>query len=188
MSRSRSPLLPRRRDRVGLDKALRSPRIRRTQPASAPAECNALLQSSPLRRNRPSFLFDPPTIQASKGNTFVVNLLISGRAERLFRARAVQLRSEDAATGKRLEWRIPLARRPGSRAGASRGRDAGTIADHGHAASGRWWSLRPGRRGHLTFMAKTDGQTPLTITRGGARDPGLQAITVNGAQAAVTVQ
>src|SRR5207249_10582976 len=40
----------------------------------------------------------------------------------------------------------------------------------------------------LTFLAKTSGQTPLTITRGGARDPGLQAITVNGAQASVTVQ
>ncbi len=40
----------------------------------------------------------------------------------------------------------------------------------------------------LTFQAKADGQTPLTITRGGARDPGLQSITVNGAQAAITVQ
>jgi general secretion pathway protein D len=40
----------------------------------------------------------------------------------------------------------------------------------------------------ITFEAKASGQTPLTITRGGARDPGLQAITVNGAQAAVTVQ
>ncbi len=40
----------------------------------------------------------------------------------------------------------------------------------------------------MTFQAKTSGQTPLTITRGGARDPGLQAITVNGAQAAVTVE
>ena len=40
----------------------------------------------------------------------------------------------------------------------------------------------------ITFQAKTSGQTPLTITRGGARDPGQQAITVNGAQASVTVQ
>jgi general secretion pathway protein D len=40
----------------------------------------------------------------------------------------------------------------------------------------------------LTFMAKAAGQTPLTITRGGARDPGLQSIVVNGAQASVTVQ
>lgn len=40
----------------------------------------------------------------------------------------------------------------------------------------------------VTFAAKETGQTPLTITRGGARDPGLQPITVNGAQAAVVVQ
>jgi hypothetical protein len=40
----------------------------------------------------------------------------------------------------------------------------------------------------LTFMAKASGQSPLTITRGGARDPSMQAITVNGAQAVVTIQ
>jgi general secretion pathway protein D len=40
----------------------------------------------------------------------------------------------------------------------------------------------------MTFQAKANGQTPLTVTRGGARDPGLQPITVNGAQAAVTIQ
>jgi len=40
----------------------------------------------------------------------------------------------------------------------------------------------------LTFQAKASGQTPLTITRGGALDPTQKAITVNGAQASVTVQ
>jgi len=40
----------------------------------------------------------------------------------------------------------------------------------------------------LTFMAKASGQSPLTITRGGARDPSMQAILVNGAQAVVTIQ
>jgi len=40
----------------------------------------------------------------------------------------------------------------------------------------------------MTFQAKASGQTPLTITRGGALDPGQQAIKVNGAQASVTVQ
>ena len=40
----------------------------------------------------------------------------------------------------------------------------------------------------LTFQAKASGQTPLTITRGGVRDPNSQPITVNGAQASVTVQ
>ena len=32
------------------------------------------------------------------------------------------------------------------------------------------------------------GQSAVTITRGGARDPAMQAIPVSGAQAAVTVQ
>jgi len=40
----------------------------------------------------------------------------------------------------------------------------------------------------LTFMAKAPGQAPLTITRGGARDPAMQAIPVSGAQAVVTIQ
>jgi general secretion pathway protein D len=40
----------------------------------------------------------------------------------------------------------------------------------------------------LTFEAKGTGQTPITVTRGGALDPGLQPIAVNGAQAAVTIQ
>jgi hypothetical protein len=37
-------------------------------------------------------------------------------------------------------------------------------------------------------MAKAAGQAPLTITRGGARDPAMQPITVNGAQAIVNIQ
>ena len=40
----------------------------------------------------------------------------------------------------------------------------------------------------LTFLAKASGQTALTITKGGARDPAMQAIQVNGAQATVTIQ
>jgi general secretion pathway protein D len=40
----------------------------------------------------------------------------------------------------------------------------------------------------VTFMAKASGQSALTITRGGARDPAMQPIAMNGAQAAVTIQ
>ena len=50
---------------------------------------------------------------------------------------------------------------------------------------GRRRSFRPGCSSDDDVYGKAAGQTPLTITRGGARDPGLQAITVNGAQAAV---
>jgi general secretion pathway protein D len=40
----------------------------------------------------------------------------------------------------------------------------------------------------LTFMAKAAGQGSLTIARGGARDPAMQALPVNGAAATVTIQ
>jgi len=38
------------------------------------------------------------------------------------------------------------------------------------------------------MLAKEAGQSALVITRGGARDPGMQPIPMNGAQAAVTIQ
>jgi len=40
----------------------------------------------------------------------------------------------------------------------------------------------------LTFMAKAPGQSSLTIARGGARDPAMQALPVNGAAATITIQ
>lgn len=136
----------------------------------------------------PSFLFDPPTVQATKGNTFMVNLLISG-AQNVYSVpvqvnydpkmlqlvnvsnggflsqdgQAVALvHREDEAIG---QSQITATRPPGS----------GGVSGQGAVIT-------------MTFEAKASGQTPLTITRGGARDPGLQAITVNGAQASVTVQ
>jgi general secretion pathway protein D len=135
-----------------------------------------------------SFLFDPPTINAIKGGTFAVNLLISGAqnvysvpVQVNYNPQMLQLvnvsnggflsqdgqvvtlvHREDEALG---QSQITATRPPGS----------GGVSGQGAVAT-------------LTFQAKADGQTPLTITRGGARDPGLQAITVNGAQASVTIQ
>ena len=40
----------------------------------------------------------------------------------------------------------------------------------------------------LTFLAKGSGQSTLTISKGGARDPAMQAMPVAGAVATVTVQ
>jgi hypothetical protein len=37
-------------------------------------------------------------------------------------------------------------------------------------------------------MAKAAGQSALTITRGGVRDPAMQPIAMSGAQAAITIQ
>ena len=143
---------------------------------------------APTASGTPSFLFDPPTIQATKGNTFVVNLLISGAQN--VHSVPVQLNYDpkmlqlvNVSNGGFLSQdgqAVALVHREDETVGqsqitATRPPGAGGVSGQGAVVT-------------LTFQAKTDGQTPLTITRGGARDPGLQAITVNGAQAAVTVQ
>jgi len=136
----------------------------------------------------PSFLFDPPTIDAVKGKTFAVNLLISGAqnvssvpVQVNYNPQLLQLvnvsnggflsqdgqvvtlvHREDEAIG---QSQITASRPPGS----------GGVSGQGVVTT-------------LTFEAKGTGQTPITVTRGGALDPGLQPITVNGAQAAVTIQ
>jgi general secretion pathway protein D len=152
-------------------------------PSISPVSANVTPNSG-----TPSFLFDPSTIQTTKGNTFAVNLLLSG-AQNVYSV-PVQLNydpkmlqivnvsnggflsedgqpvavvhREDDTVG---QSQITVTRPPGS----------GGVSGQGSVVT-------------ITFQAKASGQTPLTITRGGARDPGLQAITVNGAQASVTVQ
>ena len=136
----------------------------------------------------PSFMFDPPTITATKGGTFVVNLQISS-ANNVYSV-PVQMNYDPAklqlvniSNGNFLSQdgqAVALVHREDENTGtlqitATRPPGAGGVSGQGTVVS-------------ITFMAKATGQTPLTITRGGARDPALQAITVNGAQASVTVQ
>jgi general secretion pathway protein D len=136
----------------------------------------------------PSFLLDPPTISAAKGGTFAVNLLISG-AQNVYSV-PVQLNYDpkmlqlvNVSNGGFLSQdgqAVALVHREDENVGqlqitATRPPGAGGVSGQGTVVT-------------MTFQAKTTGQTPLTITRGGALDPGLQGITVNGAQAAVTVE
>lgn len=154
------------------------------QPAAHPSSS---IQPAPQGGN-PSFLFDPPTVQTEKGATFAVNLLISG-AQNVYSV-PVQLNYNpgllqlvNVSNGGFLSQDgqvVTLVHREDESLGqsqitASRPSGAGGVSGQGAIVT-------------VTFMAKASGQTPLTITRGGARDPALQAITVNGAQASVTVQ
>src|SRR5579864_8728343 len=159
---------------------------------SAPNQPARPTPSQPAGQNssggNPSFLFDPPQIQTEKGNTFAVNLLISG-AQNVYSV-PVQLNYDpkmlqlvNVSNGGFLSQDgqvVTLVHREDESMGqsqitASRPSGAGGVSGQGAVVT-------------VTFEAKASGQTPLTITRGGARDPGLQAITVNGAQASVTVQ
>jgi general secretion pathway protein D len=158
-----------------------------TPAAPAPAG-QAQMPAPPNAGGTASFNFDPPTVQAVKGNTFVVNLLISG-AQNVYSV-PVQLNYDpkmlqliNVSNGNFLSQdgqAVALVHREDETVGqlqitATRPPGSGGVSGQGAVVA-------------MTFQAKTTGQTPLTITRGGARDPGLQAITVNGAQASVTVQ
>jgi general secretion pathway protein D len=166
-------------------------------PSITPAPANSTAPTQPsTRQTNPgqpsnpaaSFLFDPPTFQATKRNTFAVNLLISG-AQNVYSV-PVQLNYDpkilqlvNVSNGGFLSQdgqAVALVHREDESLGqsqitATRPPGAGGVSGQGAVVT-------------MTFEAKASGQTPLTITRGGARDPGLQAITVNGAQAAVSVQ
>ena len=158
------------------------------QPQPNQAATGQPLAPNAAANGTPSFLFDPPTIQAVKGNTFAVNLVISGAqnvhsvpVQLNYNPKMLQL--VNVSNGGFLSQdgqAVALVHREDETIGqsqitATRPPGAGGVSGQGSVIT-------------LTFQAKADGQTPLTITRGGARDPGLQAITVNGAQAAVTVQ
>src|SRR5579863_4352829 len=135
-----------------------------------------------------NFLFDPGQITAVKGNTFVVNLLISG-AQNVYSVPVqmsydpAKLQLVNVSNGGFLSQdgqAVALVHREDETIGqsqitATRPPGSGGVSGQGAVVT-------------LTFQAKASGQTPLTITRGGARDPGQQAIAVNGAQASVTVQ
>jgi general secretion pathway protein D len=146
---------------------------------------------TPLAVNPPTgtaFMMDPPTVNVAQGATFAMNVLITGAqnvysvpVQLAFDSKTLQVvnisnggflsqdgqavaivHREDPATGT---IQVSATRPPGSAGVAGQG----TVFT-------------------LTFMAKTSGRSMVTITQGGARDPGMQAIAVSPAQAAITVQ
>ena len=127
-------------------------------------------------------------ITQAKGATFTVNILISG-AQNVYSV-PLQLNYDpsklqlmNVSNGGFLSQdgqTVALVHREDETSGtlqitATRPPNTGGVSGQGSVVT-------------LTFMAKAAGQSPLTITRGGARDPAMQPITVNGAQAVVTIQ
>jgi general secretion pathway protein D len=165
-------------------------------PAGAPPQPPAT-QGGPARPTTPtpnpatggaSFMFDPGSITQAKGSTFTVNILVSG-AQNVYSV-PLQLNYDpsklqlmNVSNGGFLSQdgqTVALVHREDETTGtlqitATRPPNSGGVSGQGSVVT-------------LTFMAKASGQSPLTITRGGARDPAMQAITVNGAQAVVNIQ
>jgi general secretion pathway protein D len=158
-------------------------------PAIPPANQNSNQQSNPAPGTQGSanFLFDPGQITVKKGNTFVVNLLMSG-AQNVYSV-PVQMNYDPSKLQLVNVSNGGFLSQDGQAVALVKREDpAGTLQITAARPPGSGGVSGQGTVLTLTFEAKAEGQTPLTITRGGARDPSLQAITVNGAQASVTVQ
>jgi general secretion pathway protein D len=135
-----------------------------------------------------TFLFDPPTMNQAKGATFTVNVMLSG-GQNIYSVPVQlnydpkQLQVVNVSNGGFLSQdgqAVALVHRDDPTTGtlqitATRPPGAGGVSGQGAVVT-------------LTLMAKEPGQSALTITRGGARDPAMQPIAMNGAQAAVTIQ
>lgn len=135
-----------------------------------------------------AFMFDPPVLNQIKGTTFTVNVMLSG-GQNVYSVPVQlnydpnQLQVVNVSNGGFLSQdgqAVALVHRDDPLTGtlqitATRPPGAGGVSGQGAVAT-------------ITFMAKTPGQSALTITRGGARDPSMQPIAMNGAQAAVTIQ
>jgi general secretion pathway protein D len=160
-----------------------------TPATPAPTNQNPGQQSNPAPGTQGSanFLFDPGQITVKKGNTFVVNLLMSGAQN--VHSVPVQMNYDPSKLQLVNVSNGGFLSQDGQAVALVKREDpAGTLQITAARPPGAGGVSGQGAVLTLTFEAKAEGQTPLTITRGGARDPGLQAITVNGAQASVTVQ
>jgi general secretion pathway protein D len=135
-----------------------------------------------------TFMFDPASVSQAKGTTFTVNVMLSG-GQNVYSV-PVQLNYDpnqlsvvNVSNGGFLSQDgqpVALVHRDDPSTGtlqvtATRPPGAGGVSGQGAVVT-------------LTFMAKGSGQSALTITRGGARDPAMQPIAMSGAQAAITIQ
>src|SRR6202167_3268892 len=160
-----------------------------TPPAQVPPNQISQAQMPPTQGSGSgAFMFDPPVLNQIKGTTFTVNVMLSG-GQNVYSVPVQlnydpnQLQVVNVSNGGFLSQDgqlVTVVHREDTATGtmqvtASRPPGAGGVSGRGGGVT-------------RTFMAKVPGQSALTITRGGARDPSMQPIAMNGAQAAVTIQ
>src|SRR5262249_22280429 len=134
-----------------------------------------------------SFAFDPAAVSQANGSTFALNVLLNG-AQNVYSVplqvtydpKALQL--VNVSNGGLLSQdgqAVALVHRDDSNGTlqitATRPPGSGGVSGQGAVVT-------------MTFMAKASGQSTLTISKGGARDPAMQPLPVAGAVATVTIQ
>jgi len=160
-----------------------------TAPQVTPPPGQATPPSAPQApAGNASFMFDPASIKQPVGATIAVNVLLSGAQN----VHSVPLQVSydpkilqvvNISNGGFLSQDgqpVALVHRDDDASGtlqitATRPPGANGVFGQGSVVT-------------LTFLAKSAGQAALTIARGGARDPGMQALPVAGTTATVTIQ
>jgi general secretion pathway protein D len=174
---------------------------RASQTPAAPAGDNPAPPAAPMSAPAPpaqsapqaapggaSFVFDPANVSQPVGATFPVNVMLHG-AQNVYSVplqvsydpRILQV--VNVSNGGLLSQdgqAVALVHRDDD--------TAGTLQITATRPPGANGVLGQGAVVTLTFLAKGSGQSTLTISKGGARDPAMQPIPVAGAVATVTVQ
>ncbi|MGH9514386.1 MAG: cohesin domain-containing protein [Terriglobales bacterium] len=153
-------------------------------PQSAPANSSA--PPPQLMERQASFGFDPPSTTQHVGSTFTVNVLLNG-GQNIFQV-PMQISYDPKLLQVANVSNGSLLSQDGQIVTVTHREDDGTLQVVATRPPGSTGVSGQGSVVTLTLVAKAPGQASLTIARGGARDPAMQALPVNGASAAVTIQ
>jgi len=132
------------------------------------------------------FAFDPPASTQPAGSTFTVSVLLNG-AQNVHTV-PLQLSYDPKLLQVVNVSNGSLLSQDGQIVTVTHREDEGTMQITAMRPPGATGVSGQGPVVTLTFMAKAAGQGSLTIARGGARDPAMQALPVDGATATVTIQ
>jgi len=151
------------------------------QPAPASASPTPQLMDRPA-----SFAFDPVNTTQHVGSTFTVNVLLNG-GQNIFQV-PMQISYDPKLLEVANVSNGNLLSQDGQIVTVTHREDDGTLQVTATRPPGAAGISGQGSVVTLTLVAKAAGQASLTIAKGGAKDPAMQALPVNGASAAVTIQ
>jgi general secretion pathway protein D len=158
-------------------------------PAPAPAPASVPAQPAPqMAAGAASFMFDPASLTQATGSTFAINVLLKG-AQNVYSV-PLQVSYDPKILQVVNVSNGGLLSQDGQIVGIVHRADdsTGTLQISATRPPGASGISGQGSVVTLTFLAKGSGQSTLAISKGGARDPAMQAVPVAGAVATVIVQ
>jgi general secretion pathway protein D len=138
------------------------------------------------RASQATFAFDPANTTQHVGSTFTVNVLLNG-GQNVFQV-PMQISYDPKLLEVANVSNGNLLSQDGQIVTVTHRENDGNIQVTATRPPGASGISGQGTVVTLTFVAKAAGQATLTIARGGVRDPAMQAYSVNGTSAAVTIQ